>query len=401
MSYATVLAELNGIGNLKKEWDLRNIRRLLSLLGNPEQKLRIVNVTGTNGKGSATVMLSAILREAGYSVGTYTSPHMDDFRERISINARMIPPSALVRIYSRMKSLFRLFPRDSLSFFEITTAIALEYFAEKGVDFAVLEAGMGGRLDATNVGPQELLVITTVDLDHTAMLGGTVGEIAREKAGLLRGKILLTGETKPEALRAFRQACKRKGVRLIQETSPLAVKLRLLGKHQFRNAAIAAHAARLLVPGISSPAIRNGLSKAFIPGRMEIVSRSPLIVMDGAHNPAAAKALAKSLSLFRRRRLILVFGAMRDKDADGVLRELAPLADVVILNQPALERAMPLKRLARIASKYAKDIKAVRGVRKSLALAKRLAKRGDLVLVTGSLYMLAEARGRNNLAVAQ
>ena len=420
MRYSDFLSFMEGRSKVRKEWDLDAERRLLRSLGNPERRLRTIVVGGTNGKGSTTAMTASVLAEAGYKTGSYFSPHMDDYRERIRINGRPISRERLVRLFELLRP--HIAPEDS--FFEITTAIALKYFADEKVDFAVLEVGMGGRLDATNVTEPEVVVITNVELEHIQMLGDTVEKIAREKVGIMRrGAVLVTSDTKPEVLRVFQKACRKMGGRLVRVGKDVVVRsvatdssrnefeiragktyrvrLSLLGKHQGTNAAMAIAAVEHLGVRIPESAIVLGLRKATIAGRLEVMRRKPLVVMDAAHNPAAMKTLARALRLFKHERLILVMGMMADKDVAGTLKEIMPHVDMAIFNRPRVPRAADPRELAEMAKGYSARVEIIEDVKESVRKALALADSHDMVLVTGSIYMLSEARGRNRLLVAQ
>ncbi|MBI5159622.1 hypothetical protein HY992_05885 [Candidatus Micrarchaeota archaeon] len=426
MNYSQLLSVLFKLRWMKPEWDLANVRKLLSLAGSPENDFPIINVGGTNGKGSTTVMLASILRNSGFVTGSYYSPHLDDFRERIRVDGEMISEKDAVRIFEE-KILPHLdnFSSDPLSFFEIITVMALVYFSEKNVEYAVLEVGLGGRLDATNVGSKRpIQIITNVSLEHTEQLGKTVSAIAREKSGTIQpNSIVVTAETNAEALAEIRlktQQCNSKLIRVhgdvkisgvscsSEETRCIVHGLhgaynfssrRLLGRFQCDNAGCAVAAAEAL--GIVRKEVEVGLRLARISGRLEVWSRSPLVVMDAAHNPSAALKLFDSLSLFSFDKLILLVGFMRDKDYSSFLKTFSSRVSTIIINKPGVERAEEAEKVAVEARKYCSDVRIVEDVKKSFELGKRLAGGKDLLLVTGSIYMLAEARGKNKLQIAQ
>ena len=290
--------------------------------------------------------------------------------------------------------------RQKTTFFELLTAMAFDYFARKRVDYAVLEVGLGGRLDATNAVEPELSVITRIDLEHVQRLGRTLERIAHEKAGVMRKeKVVITG-AEGEGLKQLRREAGRKGARLVVVRGNYWGKVGMAGEHQRRNAAIAAKALEEL--GVGKKATANGIAKAKLPGRFEIVRRRPLEIHDGAHNAACMEELAREVRRMRRggRKLVMVFGVMKDKDYGEMLKAVAPLADEVVVNQPELDRSAKADEVARVASKYNKRVSVVKDVRRSVREARRSAGEDGVVLVTGSLYMLAEARGRNELRVA-
>ena len=302
-----VYSKLLALGK-KGEWNLETMRSLLEATGNPQKQLKPILVGGTNGKGSITAMVASILKEAGFKTGAYFSPHVDFFGERIQVDGEMIQDDDVERIYGMLEP--RIKEIGDISFFEAVTAIAFHKFAEEMVDYAVLEVGMGGRLDATNAADAIVSVVATVDLEHTQMLGDSVEKIAQEKAGILRPKgALVTMEEKPEALAVFRKACADKKAeflvvgkdafakkisctdmenkwRISTRRSAYEASLKLLGEHQGRNAACAILAAEALKENaIGKSEIERGLAKAFLPARLEVISRKPLEIMDAAHKP--------------------------------------------------------------------------------------------------------------------
>jgi dihydrofolate synthase/folylpolyglutamate synthase len=322
---------------------------------------------------------------------------VDTPRERISVDGKMISEKQMADAYPRVEKVARRM-KDKPSFFELFTAMALDYFAAEKVEWAVLEIGMGGRLDATNVVEPELSVVTRVDLEHMGALGSTLERIAHEKAGVMRsGKITVTG-AKGGALAALMREAQVRGSQVVAVHGKYGGKLALLGEHQKRNAAVAEEALRRL--GVNGSAIAKGLARAAIAGRLEAVGRKPLVLHDAAHNPAAARELAAAVRGMRLKQpLVLVFGAMRDKDYDGVLAALAPLARAVVVNRPKVARAEEAGKIAEAALKYNKNVSIVEDVRKSVAAGKKLAGKNGTVLVTGSIYMLSEARGKNELRI--
>lgn len=424
LDYGTALSEMRSLEVFGSRLGLERVGRLLDALGNPEGKFRVISVAGTNGKGSVAAMVASILHEAGFRVGLYTSPHVDDFRERFCVNGKMISEGEFVREYARVDGISQKM-EDRPTFFEVTTAIALDWFAQKKVDFAVLEAGLGGRLDATNAADAEVSVITGIGLEHTRELGNSLPEIAREKAGVIKpGSSVVVGKMEKEARDAViadalgknakavyaygrdfssrEIACTGSGSRFGINIGggKFDATLSLLGRWQGQNAACACAAVRaLLGADIPKRAMLSGLEKACIPARLEIVSKKPLVVMDAAHNPQAIEALSQSLSLFKYRKLILVFGAMADKDIGGMLRIIGPRADKIIINQPKVSRAAKASEVAKIAEKYCKKVSVAADVKNSVAYAKKIAGKNDLVLITGSIYMLSEARGKDKLGI--
>lgn len=419
MNYTESMKYLNSFGRFGSKLGLERTEELLKLFGNPQDDFKSVHIAGTNGKGSVTAMVSSILREAGFRTGMYTSPHLDDFRERIEMDGVPISRDELTSLVERIKPLILEVKRKAShpTFFEVTTAVAFKYFSEKKVDYAVVEVGLGGRLDATNILKPEVSVITNIGLEHTDILGKTISSIAREKGGIIKPGIpVVTAESKGEALRVFERICKESDAKLIllkkdasikklrcdlngclfdlktQVGSYSKLRVPLLGEHQIENAALSVLVAEQL--GIDERHIHTGLQKVKWPGRLEIIQRKPLLVMDSAHNPPAMRILRNSLKLFSYDKLILVTGVMKDKAIGDIMREIAPAADYIIINKPNLERAAQPEIIMKEAKKYGKPIKVVDDVKCSVRYAKSMAGRNDLILVTGSVYMLSEARAK-------
>jgi len=422
MNYVETMKYLNSFGRFGIKLGLSRTSELLGLLGNPQEDFRSVHVGGTNGKGSVTAMVSNILQESGFRVGRYTSPHLDDFRERITVDGVPVSRSSLASLAGRVKPLVHEVKRSSTqpTFFEVTTAIAFKYFSERKVDYAVVEVGLGGRLDATNVINPEVSIITNIGLEHTDVLGRTIGSIAAEKGGIIKkGVPVVTAEKKREALEVLGRICRQKDAKLIKlgeyascsnakcdlggctfdlktpHRNYYGLKVKLLGEHQVENAALAVLAAEQL--GMDGRSIRSGILKTRLPGRLEIMQSRPLVVMDCAHNPPAMRALRNSLKLFKYKKLILVIGMMRDKEIGRIAKEIVPAADFVIINKPNLERAAQPEAIETEVRRYHKPTKIIGDVRSSVRYAKSIAGKDDLVLITDSIYMLSEARARRRV----
>jgi dihydrofolate synthase/folylpolyglutamate synthase len=387
---------------------LERIGKLMALLGHPEQKMKVVLVTGTNGKGSVTSFLAYILTEAGYKTGSYFSPSLVSYNERFKIDGNDINDTKLKR-YEKLVLELRKKKKLDITEFEALTAVAYKYFANENCDFAVMEIGMGGRLDATNIADECLSIITNVDLEHTEYLGKTIEQVTFEKAGVMKKGVAITG-AEDVALQELKRLAGERDIRLrvLKEdffAKPKRVTAEgnefsflghefydnlhtsLLGRHQINNAALAVAAAEEL--GIEGDAIWAGLKKAQNPGRLEVINRNPLVVLDGAHNLHGVKELIGNLSLFGYDRLICIFGVMKDKDWKAMLKLLGPHCDLLIANETKLERAAKAKEVAAEAAKYCETL-IEPDVKKSFALAQKKAKKKDLVLVCGSLYMLGE-----------
>jgi dihydrofolate synthase / folylpolyglutamate synthase len=362
MTYAEAVARvlaLRGGEHAGMRPGLERIQGLLAALGHPEDRYAIVQVGGTNGKGSVSAMLATILKRAGRRVGLYTSPHLVNFRERIRVDGEAIPEDAVA---DGVDALGTLVARFDATMFEAATALALDHFARERVDVAVLEVGLGGRLDATTVGRPAVTVLSTIDLDHQAVLGPTIEAIAAEKAAIIRSGVAISAAQLPAAAAVVRARARGAGVPLLREGHELSVEslrvrldgqsiacagpgwrlddlhVALAGTYQPSNALLAVAAAREL--GGSETAIRDGLEHVHWPGRFQIVGDGPWLVLDGAHNPGGARALARSLrTVFPERAIALVVGVLRDKDACGILAELAPVADRIVLTRSSDPRA--------------------------------------------------------------
>jgi dihydrofolate synthase/folylpolyglutamate synthase len=391
----------------EEQWKLGRTRALLDIAGAPDRRTRIALVAGTKGKGSTCAMLASILGAAGIRCGLFTKPHLQTYRERIRIDGQAIKASAFEAAVGRMRShvatLVQQHPdAGEPTTFEVTTAVALDEFARQACQMAVVEVGLGGRLDATNAVEPYSSVITSISYDHTAILGRTLGEIASEKAGILRhGRPALLARQRPAAMRALRQACRDVGA-VCQVVPPFqpARELTLAGAHQQQNAALAVAAARVMAPGVDDAAIDHGIARLRWAGRFEVVDGTPPVILDGAHNGASADALAATLLAYAGGRPIsLVVGINRDKDARAVLRPLVAIAHQVWATQAADNpRALDAATLATLARKALARRSAATSVRVAADLAQALqearaaATGGGVVCVTGSLMLVGQAR---------
>ncbi|MBI5491760.1 MAG: bifunctional folylpolyglutamate synthase/dihydrofolate synthase [Deltaproteobacteria bacterium] len=413
------LSSLHGHGI---KLSLSRIKELLRLLGNPQDDFPTIHIAGTNGKGSTAAYLSSISGRAGFKTGLYTSPHLIKFNERIQVSGRPISDQAMRRIAVKVRKAAKKMtgPDRALSFFEFTTAMAFLYFKERSVDIGVIETGMGGRFDATNVVTPLVSVITNIGLDHTMYLGAKVKDIAFEKAGIIkRGVPVITGEEKAEALAVIEKASRRMGARLLKigqdftprkghdgrlDYSGVDIDIKSLtpglrGAHQFKNAACALAAIEVLRgSGFKIPvkAIRQGLKGTIWPARVDVVSRRPLVILDAAHNPDGALTLANALKEFRYKSLTLVLGIMADKDIPGILSSLAPLADNIIVCAPETDRAaspaLIVRMLGRMLRPFSKPAVVKSSVKDGVAAALKDARKGDAVCVTGSIFTVGEAK---------
>ncbi len=420
MDYIQAITYLYSLRKSGVELRLDYTRELLSMLGNPESGLRFVHVAGTNGKGSVCAMVSSILRSDGYRTGLFTSPHLNRFEERISINGMFIERDEVIEMVERMEPLVEEIKSRAPgpTFFEVVTAMALSYFAGKNVDFVVLEVGLGGRLDATNVVEPIVSVITNIAVDHQRLLGDSIKEIAMEKAGIIKeGSVLVTG-AEGEALEVIRDVCAEKSSELLivgrdiryrRVNSDLEVqrfylngicdygelRIPFLGEHQIFNAAVAVgviEAMRRKGLLISEDSVRQGLKEARWPGRLEIISREPMVVLDGAHNPDGIRALKNSiLKDFVYKRVILVIGISRGKAVPEMVKEISQIADVVIVTRfegNSIEPEIIIEEFRN----NGKEVVLKDRIPDAVNYAMNKAGNEDMVLITGSLFTVGEAR---------
>lgn len=431
------------------EFKLDRMRRLLALLGDPHLAVKALHIAGTKGKGSTAVMAAAILQAAGYRTGLYTSPHLDRIEERIVVDGRMCPEEAFFKLCEQVQPAVEQLDREAESagasgptFFEVTTAMAFLHFANSQVDIAVLEVGLGGRLDSTNVCLSEVCVITTISFDHTKQLGSTLAAIAREKAGIIKpGVPVVSGVINPEPRDVILSRAEELGAPLFlrgrdfdfEPTSPLAthhapltetlcyrepaseptfflddVRLNLIGRHQCANAATAIAAIRRLIQrgwSINEDHLRQGLAAAHCSARIEQVGRSPTVIIDVGHNVASIEAVAQTLQeRFPADRRIAIFASSKDKDFRGMLQIVLSTFDVVILTQylnnpraqtveELLAMGLQLRTIAKASAPLPKPV--LHGcVRPEDAwkLARHIANPSDLICITGSFFLAAELR---------
>ncbi len=417
-----------------KTFDLTRMERLLGALGNPHRQFRSVHIAGTKGKGSTAAMIESVLRAANHRTALYTSPHLHTFRERIRVDGEMISRDDVAAGIVKLKPLAAEIP--GLTTFEIMTALAFDYFRARGVEIAVLEVGLGGRLDATNVVTPLVSAITSISFDHTAILGNTLAQIAREKAGIIKPDIPVVVAPQPdEALQVIEKIAREKNAPLVEVAPDLAfqisdsvfqvtpieqtldgqkftltrqteildmsiftldLQINLLGKHQLANAATALAALMLLREnGVAIPddAIRAGLARVDWRGRFEILAREPFLIVDGAHNADSARQLVETLrETFPHTRIHFIFGASGDKDIAGMFAELLPAAASLILTRSRNPRAADPARLADLAAKFQGETSTAPDLAAALRDARQRASQNDVVCVAGSLFVVAEAR---------
>ncbi len=396
---------------------LERIRTLLHALGDPQKELKFVHVAGTNGKGSVCAYLASILRCAGYRVGLCTSPFLEDFRERIQVDGKLIPPETLGELTELARPAAEAM-EDHPTEFELITAVAMLYFRRCRCDIVVLEVGLGGALDASNViDVPEAAVITAMGMDHAAILGPTLGDIAAAKAGIIKpgGAVVSFGGC-PEADAVIRERCREQGAQLTEvdfsrlrvvgtgldgtdlEFAPYgALHVPLVGLYQAKNAAVAITTVEVLEKRgweISRRALEQGLASVCWPGRLEVVRRAgPVILRDGAHNAHGMAATVESLrALFPGKKLTILMGVMADKDVEDMLKLLAPIAGQVFTVRPESPRAMPAEELAALVNRYGVPAVPCAGVAAGLQAAAEAAGADGAVCALGSLYLVGEVR---------
>ena len=407
----------------ERVWRLERMEEFLEQLGNPHRAFRSVHIAGTKGKGSTTAMIESILRAAGYRTGMYTSPHLHTFRERIRVAGQLIPEEDVARLVEHIIPILN--SRPEVTVFEIITALGMCYFAERQIDIGVFEVGLGGRLDATNVLRPMVSVITSISLDHMKVLGDTVEAIAREKAGIIKPGIpAVTSPQQPEAMQVIRETCEQHKVSLKvagqdwrwqllgtdlsgqrlhvyrdgHESTPEYPHLTvpLLGEYQLENACTAIAAIEILREAglpIDQESVRRGLATVRWPGRLEILGQRPLVVADGAHNPYSIKRLFEALGQHLTfRRLIVIFGANMTHTPEGLLALLLSAADALYVTQSHHPKAAPIAELQSVASALGRQVSAASTLSEALRQALTQARQDDLILITGSLFVVAEAK---------
>jgi dihydrofolate synthase/folylpolyglutamate synthase len=409
------------------KFDLNNITAVCEHLGQPQREFQSVHVAGTNGKGSTSAMLDSILRAAGARTGLYTSPHLERINERIRVGGKEISDEEFAAAFTRVqRAIEELLASGGLAahptFFECVTAVAFVHFAAAGVEFAVCETGMGGRLDATNILLPEVAVITQVDFDHENFLGHSIEEIAAEKAGIIKpGARVVSAAEHLIARVVIRRRCAEQSAFLVEienayyledvsvrngcfsftaisydSGSRVPIALQLPGRFQVRNALTALAAARMLAERgapVDDAAIERGLAATVWPGRLERIGDRPDIYVDGTHNPAGAREIAVFWEQFLPgRNIYLIYGAMRDKAVDEIAGLLFPRAAAVILTAPAQSRAISAPLLAEMTGHHARRAEAIPNPAKALDRALGLASAEDVIFITGSLYLVGELR---------
>ena len=422
-TYEETMAWIEQIGKSGIHLGLERMNELLERMGHPERSLKIIHVAGTNGKGSVCTMIAAILKTAGYKVGRYISPTLYDYRERIQINGDYIEKEALTEGMSRIRQIYGEMERDGIELptvFEAETALGFWYFKEKACDYVVLETGMGGRLDSTNVVEHPVLtVLTSISMDHMAQLGNTLTEIASEKAGILKnGVAAVVYPQQKEAMDVIERVSREKNISwTVVDTERLRVGARQIfedgrglklqqtfdykdyrdlnvylgGTYQVKNACLAIEAVEALALNRPlEPLIREGLSEARWPGRFECLSKRPLMFVDGAHNPEGAVSLRETIrTWFPEKRCLLVMGVFADKDYPSILKAMAPVSDTFISFTPENARGLESERLAAAAEAFYANVLDGGTAEGALNLAGAWAGDGDIIIIFGSLSTIS------------
>ncbi|TCK98236.1 dihydrofolate synthase/folylpolyglutamate synthase [Natranaerovirga hydrolytica] len=421
MTYDEALDYIHSTLKFGSKLGLENIKKLLALMGNPQNHLKFIHIAGTNGKGSVGSMTGCILKESGYTVGMFTSPYIETFTERIVINDQQIEKKELATITATIKKAIEQMIQEGYNHpteFEIVTALGLQYFYEKECDLVVLEVGMGGRLDATNVIDTPLAsVITSISLDHTQYLGDTIDKIAYEKCGIIKenGLTISYPEQDERALKVIQDTAKIKKNPLIigknqytivEQTLEKTVfnykaykglQIHLLGQHQILNAITAITIIEALNEyqgyNISQKDIFNGLKQAKWMARLEILQNNPYFIIDGAHNLSGIKALSQAIEDYiKDKRLIFLIGLLRDKAYEEVLETIGHQANVIITTTPDNPRALPAEELGEVAKKYCSHVIIEEDIDQSVNQALTLAQKDDVIVSFGSLYLIGEIR---------
>lgn len=401
---------------------LDNIRNLCAKAGNPQEELRFIHIAGTNGKGSVLAFVSEILKCAGYRVGRYLSPSVMDYREKIQVNGRMITKKALAEGMTLLRGYCEELVREGKNHptvFEVETALAFWYFQQQKCDIVVLETGLGGELDATNIVTDTLVsVFTPISMDHMGILGRTLPEIASAKAGIMKkGAVAVSAKQPPEVFEVLRERAEKLSVPLyVAEPEQINgrgsklsgqkfaykefrdLTISLAGRYQLTNAALAIEAVKALRSrrggtewAVSDEAIRKGLEEAFWPGRFQVIAKKPYVIADGAHNRDGAKQLAESLRYyFKDRRLIYIMGILRDKEQEEIIKATAPLSELILTISTKGERGFSSYELAELCRSYQPNVTAMDGLQEALEAAYLLADKESVIVAFGSLSFLGE-----------
>ncbi|MDI6776428.1 MAG: folylpolyglutamate synthase/dihydrofolate synthase family protein [Syntrophales bacterium] len=407
------LEYLSGLSSTVIRLGLGPISRLLERLNNPQRKYETVLIAGTNGKGSIAAMTASILCQGGFRVGLYTSPHLIDVIERIRINGLMITPTEMDERIGEVKKQVL----EDVTYFEFLTAVAFLHFYREDVDVAVLEVGMGGRLDATNMVTPAVSVVSNISLDHREYLGNRLKDIAREKAGIIKdGGLCISAAKQKSVIKVLEEICRERRAKLYLLGRDIKVRMHrdgtfsyrgiaktyhnlvcpLRGRHQMENAVLAIGTIETMAARgfhVDESALSKGMKDTMWEGRLEILQYAPMLLVDGAHNPAGVSVLCRALKeSFSYKKLILLFGVLNDKDYRAMLNKLVSLADRLIITKPTIDRAVPPKELVPVAKWYKNPIEVVEKPSEALQRALITADKEDLICVTGSLYLVGEIK---------
>jgi dihydrofolate synthase / folylpolyglutamate synthase len=412
VTYEEAEQYLLSLENFGMRFGLERMRGLMARLGSPQERFGTIHVAGTNGKSSTVRMAAAILSRHGLSTGAYLSPHLISFAERIRIDDADLPAerfAAAVERAARAADAVNagLDEGDRVTQFEALTAAAYSELADSGVDVAVIEAGLGGRYDATNVIPSRVQVLTNVGLEHTRWLGPTIADVAAEKLDIVQpgGTLVVGADLADDAMALAQRVCAERGATLVIAPAETGLELLAQGQHQQRNFAVARAAAEAYHGPLDESAVRQAAASTLVPGRFQIVDEAPVTVIDGAHNPAGVAALASSLRTFAAgRRIVACVSVLGDKDAAGMLRELLPLCAEVVFTASQNPRALPAEELEALAAELGgPPARTVAGARAALDAAREAAGPDGVAVATGSIYLIADllapqgARGRSML----
>lgn len=422
MNYKEALHYIENTGKFGMNFGLQRIERLCELLGNPEKKLKVIHVGGTNGKGSTTTFISSILANQGYRVGIYTSPYIERFTERIKINSDEISEEDVARLVNELVPHIDKIVEEGLEHpteFEIITAAAFKYFAEKEVDFVVLEVGLGGRFDATNVVIPLISTITTISYDHVGVLGNTLDKIASEKAGIIKeGRPVVLYPQEKEAMDVLVETAKQKNAKIYYVTDKdfnitsdtvdgivfdvkgkkeyKGIKINLLGAHQVMNSMTALSAIDTLMDEgyeISDEAIYKGFEAARWPGRFEVLSTSPYVVLDGCHNIQGIAALVNAVrKYFGDKTIKIACGILKDKDYSDMVKNLASIGSEFITVTPNSDRALAAEDLKAVFESHGKPAYAANSIEEAVKKGLEITNKDEVLIFCGSLYMIGEAR---------
>lgn len=419
MDYQESMDYLKGLTTFGINLGLDRIKNLLCRLGNPEKDLVCIHVGGTNGKGSTSSMLSSILSQAGMKVGLFTSPHLNSYTERIRINGQDIEEEQIGQLLTQMRVHLDEMIKEKIEHpteFEVSTALAFLHFARQKVDIAIIEVGLGGEIDSTNVILPRLSIITNIGMDHMDYLGETVEDIARVKSGIIKnGRDVITATDNPGALKVIREKAKKEQADLweyekdigvepishseegqlfncrVKETIFPNLKISLRGEHQLINASLAVAAGVKL--GVGEADIREGLARAEWPCRLETVMQHPLVVIDAAHNHHGIKVLVRALKdYWPEKKKVLLLGMLGDKEREKVAFEISPLVEKIVVTKPNSPRAGEWTQVAEFVKPYVQEVLIEEDISRAVDKALKLTNEGEMLLITGSIYMVSEAR---------